>query len=116
MSYVGTAAMPESHKIGLKEWTAWDQKMKIEFLTKCRNDDGTLIHLPPLATEKKLTLDQAEFATLVKNIDSLYKAHENRHMTIYGAVAVEVMKLRQCTPEEIANKLKTEQTRIAWGF
>jgi len=116
LSCVATAMMPDSMKIGLKEWTAWDQKKKIEFLASCRRDDGSLVHLPPLATAKKLTLRKDEFATLLKNIDALYKDKENTHLTIYGAVAVEVMKLRQCTQDEVAKKLKMEQTRIAWGF
>lgn len=82
LSNVAVAYMPDSMKIDLKEWTAWDKNKKIEFLASCRKDDGSLVHLPPLATERKLTLNKDEFATLIKNIDTLYKDKENVHLTI----------------------------------
>jgi hypothetical protein len=111
-----SAWTPDELKVGLKEWNNLKQEQRVQFLQKCQTKSKELIHLGPVTTKQKLKLENKDFVQLIKNIDDLYKLEENKHVTIWGAVAIEVMRLNKCPANETLQKLESEQTRIMWGF
>lgn len=108
--------MSAEGKVGLEEWNNLKQEERVQFLKKCQTKSKELIHLGPVTTKQKLFLKDKDFAQLIKNIDILYKLEKNKYVTIWGAVAVEVMRLNKCPAKETSQKLESEQTRIMWGF
>jgi len=110
------AAMSDELKRSKETWTEWNKEEKTLFISKQKNNAGKMHSMAPVTAKKELFYKDGDIDDLIVSIDKLYTLENNKHLTIYGALAVVVMELNECKEENITKKLKIEQTRIAWGF
>jgi len=108
--------MANEDKIGKTEWSQWNKKEKVIFLTGFRIGSGPIVRFAPATTNITLTLHSQEFEDVAKRVDSFYADTANANVTIHGAIEIILMQLKHASTESVAKKLEAERTRILWGF